>query len=259
MQTRGQLDFSQDLIKAFSDPRVCEALIMAVKPALALVVETVLATKLDELNKANTVLNQRLEKCELELLKQRELNDKLNARISGLDSYSRKPNLVITGLKVENYAEAASTTGQTSGTPSVHPDPWYSTDSTVKSVLKLFNQTLGVSVVEQDISAAHRLPVKNSGGSGATSLPPPIIVRFSTLRIRDKVYAARKSLKDLSIYINEHLCPEAKFLFNKARDLLKQKRLSNVWTFNGNVFVKRSTDTTETPKKICSTSDLANF
>ena len=203
----------------------------------------------------------------------------LSTRLTIMDTYSRKPNLVICGLKPESYSDALSGPGITETVPTQTDSllPTHSTAATLKGVLKLFNETMKLGITENDISAAHRLPSKAVGskktGGGSTvagesatpgpstmgSGPPDIIVRFNSIRVRDSVYYARKTLQGKKIYINEHLTPECRNIFAKARALRKSNKISSAWTYNGTVFVKVSNNVSERPKKIVSDNDLDKF
>jgi len=103
---------------------------------------------------------------------------------------------------------------------------------------------------------------KETKQPGDDSAPPRIIMRLTTRRVRDAMYAARRQLKLSSpntgsaVYINEDLTKESAALFKEARQLVKNKTVFGCWTTNDIVHVKRSSDGNCKPLKILSVSDL---
>jgi len=103
---------------------------------------------------------------------------------------------------------------------------------------------LGVDVDLRVISIAHRLK------AGTNDSFRPIIVRFTNRRIRDHIYAARKTLKPPkgtrrskdAVFISENLTKSASDFFYEARQLLKQKNIHASWMQNGLVHVRFSSD-----------------
>ena len=70
IQTRSQ-DFTQDFVKALTDPRVTDALVQALKPALTLAIEDIVKTKLKDIEEENSTLSAKLKTCEDELSRQK--------------------------------------------------------------------------------------------------------------------------------------------------------------------------------------------
>src|SRR5687768_3559312 len=63
----------------------------------------------------------------------------------------------------------------------------------------------------------------------------PIIIRFIARKLRDQVLRAKASLKSKSgprIFISEQLTKTSSNLFDKARQLVKDKKIHSVWTTN---------------------------
>lgn len=106
-----------------------------------------------------------------------------------------------------------------------------------------------VNFYHPDISAAHRL-----GGKKTDNKPPSIVVNFTSRLTKDMWLAARRYkgklyAKDLNsafpetpIYMNEHLTPETKTIFNAARNLMKNNKLSAVWTSDCKIMAKESAE-----------------
>jgi len=86
----------------------------------------------------------------------------------------------------------------------------------------------------------------------------PIIVQFTSRRVRNEVHQSRKLLKGSSsrFYISEHLTKNAADLFFDARRLQREKKIHGTWTQNGMVYVKFSSCPTARAEIIRQKSDL---
>ena len=104
-----------------------------------------------------------------------------------------------------------------------------------KAVLDFCQNKLDIPIATQDISIAHRLK-KSTNSTEA----PPVIVKFSTRKVRDAVFAARRRLKgsSLPIFINEDLTKRSADLYRCARALFMNKTITKTWTNIGFVFIK---------------------
>ena len=91
----------------------------------------------------------------------------------------------------------------------------------------MVNVQLGVKVTPTDISIAHYLRTKKDVNG-----PPPIIVRFTNIKVRDAVYKARFVLKNHihQVFVNEDLQKTTADLFRQARGLIKEHKLHGAWT-----------------------------
>ena len=226
----------EDYIKILSDKRV--------QDLIGTIIETRIKdclSEIDSLRRENQEQNQ-----QIAVLKQ-DLSHALN-QINALEAYNRRDNVVITGLPVASYAEAAS---------------FPTTDSreremehaavTEQSVLKLC-QELQVPIAASDISIAHRLKKKPKDQG-----PPAVIVRFTNRKAREMVFAARLKLKRRQgppIFINEDLTKCTADLFFKARRLVKDGIIYSAWTSSGTVYIKKTNDLSCHPTRILSTNDL---
>jgi len=122
-----------------------------------------------------------------------------------------------------------------------------------KCVLGFITSVLGVPLSPADISVAHRLRKQKAGLSHA-----PLIVRFTNRRARNAVFAARKKLSSYvpATFINEHLTKDRASLFYEARKLVKSKKLTGAWSYNGDIFIKLSDTPDSRPIRVNSISDL---
>lgn len=152
-----------------------------------------------------------------------ELN-RLQHQISDLEQHSRKSNLLVSGVPV---------------TP--HED--------VRSILDSIARALKITFRPGDVSATHRLQ-----GRKGDPRPPAIVVAFVSRQVKVDWLAARRrkgslsacelsrTFQDTQVYLNEHLTPQTRTIFNGARALVKQKVLSSVWTSDCRVMARESPD-----------------
>lgn len=148
----------------------------------------------------------------------------VNAQLHELQQYSRINNLLVSGIPV--------TQGEN-----------------VYDVLKNLAEVLGTPYQRSDICTAHRLKVRKTD-----SRPPSIVVRFVSRSVKCDWLAARKakgklsttelrgSLRKSAIYLNEHLTPMSRAIFNRARDLVKSEKMLYAWVRDCKIFTKRNED-----------------
>ena len=99
-------------------------------------------------------------------------------------------------------------------------------------------------VQSTDIERSHRVGPKHD--RHGRRRVRPIIVRLSKERTRDVVYRARFRLKDVNakrpgeIFVNEDLTSTRASLAIYARLLKKAGKISDNWTYNGNILIKNA-------------------
>lgn len=220
-----------DLIIALRDPQVLEAIAEIFETKLQSLLTTV-----SELKEENAQQSVQISKLQNELLM-------MTSRTEALDAYTRRDNLLITGLPTESFAEAAATADAGEGQPS---------QSVEQSVLALFNTKLGVAIQPSDISIAHRLKKRDVSGHH----PPMTVVRFTNRKAREAVYGARRLLKSHNekIFINEDLTKATANLYKQARLLARSRLIHSTWTTSCCVYIKQSPDAR--PQKLSSLGDL---
>lgn len=169
------------------------------------------------------------------------------SKICELEAYSRRDNLIISGLSVVSMAEAVSTPGTNDVSTGEHAA------ATEKAVLALCQHQLKLPITPSDISICHRLKKAPSSNG-----PPSVIIRFTNRKARDTVYAARRQLRHCGTptYINEDLTKPTAELFSQTRKLVKTKRVHAAWTTGGNIYYKLSDQPNCKPKLVRSASDL---
>jgi len=226
---------TEDLITALRDPRVADVIGGVINDKLRPLMEEISTLRAENSEQATKIVNLQ---NDLQLA---------TSRIDELETFTRRDNLIISGLPLESYAEATGAADNDG-----HGE---SSECTEKTVLKLFNDQLKVSVTPADISIAHRLR-KRGGGSTVNSGPPAAIIRFTNRKIRDKVFNARRVLRNVGarIFINEDLNSSTNKLFFQACQLVKFRSIYSAWSYTGFVFIKETS--TSRPKRITSSTDL---
>lgn len=210
-----------DLLDKTLDDKLMETLreqiILAIRPTLELVVNSLLAPFKEELLQSARVVStvavaEQLEPVMLKCKKLTAENAMLKQRLDAAEIQANTSSLVFSGF------------AETPGTGPYH-DLWQLDDTALANFL---NQKLGMAITESDISHSYRLP-NTKPGTGQT-----LVVTFRTRKLRDKIYRARKQLRNInsSVYINELLTkPNAK-LSSLARQLVKKNYFTALgqWT-----------------------------
>jgi archaellum component FlaC len=150
-------------------------------------------------------------------------NSKLKDEISDLQQYTRKNNIVISGI------------------------PALPRGANVFPLLEKMAEILQIQFYRTDINAAHWLPVR-----GVNRENQSILVSFVSRIVKHEWLLARRHRKRLManeiddkfpqtlVYMNDHLTQKSREIFNAARSLLRQEKLVAVWTSDGNVMARRS-------------------
>ena len=115
-------------------------------------------------------------------------------------------------------------------------------------------------LIPTDLERSHRLGRVVPG----QKRPRAVIVRFVSERMRDSVYRARGSLKGYNdgkeqhtrIFINEDLTARRATIAFKTRQLKKQRKIQDCWTYSGRILVK---DNDNNIHEISSDIDLKRF
>ena len=102
-------------------------------------------------------------------------------------------------------------------------------DDCAKKCCRIFTDLIGVPTTEEDLEAAHRT------GPTTTGKRRPIIVRFQSRRLKDKVLASRRKLKGKGVCVDEDLTAAS---YKLARDIYKHSYTLASWSSQGKVFAK---------------------
>ena len=148
----------------------------------------------------------------IEMLEKRVLT--LEQAVDDAEQYSRRTSLRVTGL--------AEKSGE---------DP-------CQVAMTFFNEVMEINppLESRDLDRVHRVGPRSEPKSSNRKL----LVKFANYQARDRVYRARRLLrqKDRSIFIYEDLTKQRATLCWKARCAKREKKIQDTWTFDGNVYVK---------------------
>ena len=166
---------------------------------------------------------RKLNQCTNDLKKQRN-NEEL--KVDELEQYDRRQNLIFEGV------------------------PQFQNENVTEIILSLASK-LDVNLTANDISIAHRLPVKrprlNSESKVTNRHHPRIIVRFISRQKRKEMYSNRMKAKHISDFpvqgmnklcVNENLTQRRKRLFWLAKQKAKELSYKFIWTSNGQIFIR---------------------
>ena len=175
-----------DFVEALSELPVLEALAKALAPFINKTLDKYITTRLNGM--ASEIEGLKAVNADLK-------NEVLSRsqRIEDLQAYSMSENLIICGVPERTAAERA--TGSIDSSAIQFTD---SNESVESTFISFCHDSLNITVSPQDISIAHRLR------AGSKDTARPIIVRFTSRRIRNHVPQARKLLKGLTsrVYIS---------------------------------------------------------
>lgn len=244
-----------ELVELLKDEKSTELIVERLEESIYMSpkIEAMLEKKLDKIidkillkldpiidKKINDLLHDQLEVVQDNLTQIRDENTRLRSRISQLETEARLSDLVLHGVE---ESESATSAGSRDAAEK----------KVMQATLDLCNNTLGLTVSPADISLAYRLPKKGK------EKHRPIVVKFSSMSIRNLVYRSRVKLRKTAIYINERLSPGNAQIYSKARALIKEGSAYSAWTAGGMVFIKLTQDPGCKPVKIASMEELLSL
>lgn len=100
-------------------------------------------------------------------------------------------------------------------------------------ICEFLQQELEIEIDPSEIDRSHRL------GKKSKNVNRPIAVKFLNYRLKEHIYANRRYLRP-GLYINESLTKGRSNLFYKARQLKKQQLITETWTRDGIIFIKKT-------------------
>ena len=162
---------------------------------------TVALAKIDKIEEENNKIKDQV----IELKKE---NLELNTKINEMDQYSRKRNVIISGIPYREHEE-------------------------LREIIKTLTMKLNIRIDNADINAAHRLPGKKN-----------IILCLNNLDKKEELIKWSKTNKKRNIrpeiYINEHLTSYNIQLLKEANSFKNEIRFA--WSRNGQIFIRVKED-----------------
>ena len=187
-----------------------------------------LLTKMSSYEKRMTDLVNENKSLKAELLDTTNQFKILKESFNNLEQYSRRDCLELQGIP-----------------KSLSDSMWEDTNEVVVEL----DRKIGIDLKKEDISTSHRLSNKVKM-NGERAFPPAIIVKFTSRDVREKLYRARKVLKNLTsrdlgyseknrIFINESLTLSNKERFKGCLKVKKEKGFKFLWTSGGTIFMRK--------------------
>ena len=179
-----------------------------------------------------------------EIIKEKDRTiDQLEKRVQDLEQYTRKEDVIITGLKIKprTFAKAVATGGI------INEDAADEDLQTVERQLLDFLGTQKINVDSSEISACHMLPRKDRDG---VKLDPAIIIRFVNRKNKTALMKQWKKLNGTNVYLNEHLTRKNAEIAREARFLKKKGKINATWTRDCKVLIRVNGPTPEQEKTV---------
>jgi hypothetical protein len=124
-------------------------------------------------------------------------------------------------------------------------------DENTDTLIISMAQDIGVNLAETDIDCSHRIGQFTAGKSR------PIIVKLATHNKRMELIRARRKLAGRPISIADDLTSVNAKIAAYARELKREGKIIDTWTWEGSVIIKQNDRTKKTVKNISSLNRLA--
>ena len=155
----------------------------------------------------------------------------LEEKVEELEQYSRRDNIIITGLKTRHRTYARASTQVISDAHNQNA-PEEELKNLEHQIIGFLNNKLELNIKPADINAFHTIKNKQR------EKHDDIIIRFISRKNKVEVLKQSRKLKGTNIYINEHLTPKNNEIAKKARLLRKQGKISRALIRDCKVFIK---------------------
>ena len=188
-----------------------------------------LCKTMDDVQKANKENERKFAEL-LQSLKQKDekievLEQKVDVLENSLDEieqYSRKKNIIVTGINLHSYAKSAevdTTAGARKARKQQEVEELNTNETATmrKNFVNFAKTKLNVEVDVIEITAIHDLPRRKDGTQ-------PIIVQMMSNDRKTELMQRRGQLRGTNIYLNDHLSPKNSELFREARRLKREKK-----------------------------------
>lgn len=246
-------NLGEQLIEALKQQDVVDSFAKAIGPVISLTVQETVVKLLEAVNKNIEMLTADNKKLNDVVRVTVEENKSLKTRLAAvegqldtLDKERRQRNIIIRGLPERTFAERATADGNSDNVADNNHL------SVKQSVIEMCDSQLKVKLEPGDIEEAYRIK------AGPRDKCRPVVVKFTKRFTRQDILSKKKTLRnsDKQIYISEDLTKTTADMFSKARALIKDKKIHAAWTFNGNLFIRKSADPSARPVLIRSVSDM---
>lgn len=188
----------------------------------------------------------------------------LEKRLDNQEQYSRKNDVVVTGLRIKPRSFASAVASGTQQGELSNKESEAVAESVEQQLVGFLNSK-GVEVKVGDIEACHPLPMSvktkhRLKEAGKKVGPDPIILRFINRKSKLSLMKQWKLLRGSDVYLNDHLTKANSDLAMKARQLRRDSKIKNTWTRDCNVYIQTNgSPDTSIIRVIRSEADLRQF
>jgi hypothetical protein len=209
-----KLQFSTSLgeIKSFIMTTISETMSGAISEAIA-----PLKTEINKLTLTVAIKNDECAKLKSKIYENQKTIVSLEEKLDRQEQYSRRSSIRLNNVKISEW------------------EPHVSTE-----VVKMAHE-IGADINTEKIVKAHRVGRVKDDGTGQ------IIVKLNNEKTRDELLKLKKKLRGTEnfadVWMSEDLTKIRSDLFAKMRQLKREKRVKEVWTFNGVISYKLDDDT----------------
>ena len=175
-----------------------------------------------------TIINLMSEIKDLKMVNEDQQNkiNSLETRVSDLEQYTRRNDVIITGLVIKPRSYAWALNGDASVADSAGHD------DSAEAQVTAFLHDKQIAIDRRNIEACHIIPSKNLKDKHV------VIARFANRKYKIDLLRQGRRLKGTNVYINEHLTKKNADIARQARVMKKQGKIQATWTSNCKVFVK---------------------
>lgn len=171
----------------------------------------ILKTTCNELKNENELLKTALNKRDSTIADMNKKVKGLEDTIDKYDQQSKSNNLRVIGLEEKLH------------------------ENTEAEVMKLLTGNLKLELDKSDIEQVYRVGKPNESCKSR-----PVVIKFTSYRVRDMVFRKRGNLKTTArnTYINEDLTKKRSQQFQLARQMKRNGKINDCWTWDGTVLIK---------------------
>lgn len=177
-------------------------------------------------------LTSKIDNLETLLVAKDKKIQELEYRIDDLEQYTRKDDVIVTGLPIQRTFVEAVINDDESAIAEKNKEPTMKENEVEKQTLEYLNK-FGMNILDTEVSACHVLGKKKIDGTQT------VIIRFVSRKTKERVlFYARKKMWGSGVFVNEHLTKKNGQIAKRARELKKAGKLMDTWVRDTKVFIK---------------------
>lgn len=120
----------------------------------------------------------------------------------------------------------------------------------LENIFKSITTSIEAPIQKEEITDIYRKKISSTNSSG---MPAPIVIKFNKIQSKKCFMTAKRgkrinteiintNMDKRPIYVNDHLTRHKQYLFKCTRDLKRSKKIESTWTTNGDIYVKKTSD-----------------